>query len=206
MEGKEELDSPLKAFQACLQAFMVSVNQRIDSFIVEMNTKVTELKVSLEYTQTDVDALKQNMALKESCDEHISSIEKKLNKQADTIDYLENQSRRCNLRIDGLKETRNETWEETEALFRQMLTEKLEIPTETVAKIDMERVHRTGQQPNATDSTRPRQIVAKFTHFKDREAILKKARDIKPRNIYVNEDFSSRVVERKSSCYHKCNS
>ena len=204
MECSEEIDGPFKAFQACLQAFMVSVNQRIDNFIVDVNTKVTELKVSLEYTQADIESFKQSVTKNENADDHIAKIEETLSKHADSIDYLENQSRRCNVRIDGLQESGNETWEETEVQFRQMLTEKLDIPSETAAAIDIERAHRTGPQhkPNA-DSKRPRQIVAKLTHFKDREMILKKAREVKPSNLFINEDFSQRVVDKRKQLLPK---
>ena len=39
--------------------------------------------------------------------------------------------------------------------------------------------------------------VVKFATFKSRDAVLQAARATKPRGVYVNEDFSSRVMSRR---------
>ena len=110
----------------------------------------------------------------------------------DVTDYLENQSRRNNLRIDGVKERGGETWEMTEEALRRTFEHGLKMPTEQVRSLAIERAHRTGGK---TD--RDRTIVVKFASFKARDAILQAARAAKPRGVYVNEDFSMRVVNRR---------
>ena len=49
---------------------------------------------------------------------------------------LEDRSRRDNLRIDGLKEIDNETWEQTEEILQQMIRDVLELEG-----INIERAH-----------------------------------------------------------------
>ena len=63
-----------------------------------------------------------------------------------------------------------------------------------VRAMGIERAHRSGGAPNAD---RPRTIVVKFATFKSRDAVLQAARATKPRGVYVNEDFSSRVMSRR---------
>ena len=49
-------------------------------------------------------------------------------KMEHSIDYQENQSRRCNLRFDGVSEVDGETWEQTEKNVRRATTTALELP------------------------------------------------------------------------------
>ena len=50
---------------------------------------------------------------------------------------LEDRSRRDNLRVEGLKEIDNETWEKTEEILQQMIRDVLELEG-----INIERAHR----------------------------------------------------------------
>ena len=40
-------------------------------------------------------------------------------------------------------------------------------------------------------------IVVKFAQYKDRELVLAAAKKKRPRGIYVNEDFSLRIMARR---------
>ena len=44
-------------------------------------------------------------------------MKEQLRRVEDNIDYIENQSRRNNVRIDGVPEEANETWEKTEEIY-----------------------------------------------------------------------------------------
>ena len=44
----------------------------------------------------------------------------------------------------------------------------------------------------------PRPIVAKFTSLKQKEAILKVARKIKPKGVKLYQDLSSRTLQRRA--------
>ena len=55
----------------------------------------------------------------------------------------EDRSRRENLRIYGLQEIENETWEQTKKILKSMIQEKLEIED-----VNIERAHRMGNTSN----------------------------------------------------------
>ena len=55
---------------------------------------------------------------------------------------LEDRSKRNNLRINGIKEVKNETWEEFEERVNCFLEEKLDIDT---SEIWIERAHQVGE-------------------------------------------------------------
>ena len=56
------------------------------------------------------------------------------------INYLE-RSRQNNIRVNGIPENQNETWEETENKLKVLIKEELKIEKEIV----IERAHRTGK-------------------------------------------------------------
>ena len=53
-----------------------------------------------------------------------------LDYHTDKIEYLENQSRRSNIRIDGIREEEAETWDNTETKVKEILKEKLNLDEE----------------------------------------------------------------------------
>ena len=46
-------------------------------------------------------------------------------------------------------------------------------------------------------------IVVKFAQYKDRELVLAAAKKKRPRGIYVNEDFSQRIMARRKELLPK---
>ena len=59
----------------------------------------------------------------------------------DKMEYSENQSRRNNIRIDGIPKEPDETWEDTESKAKVALESKLNLPF----KVEIKRAHRTGK-------------------------------------------------------------
>ena len=117
----------------------------------------------------------------------------------DGLDYVENQTRRNNLRIDGVAEIAAENWADTETVARKSFATALKLPEAQANAIRIERAHRTG--PNSTG--RPKTIVVRFETYKDRDCILQTARKEKTRGIFVNEDLSHRVMERRKQLMPK---
>ena len=93
-----------------------------------------------------------------------------------------------------VKERAEEAWADTEQALRKVLETDLKMPADHVKAIAIERAHRTGGAQNAD---RDRTVVVKFTNFKERDSVLQAARANRPRGVFVNEDFSRRVVSRR---------
>ena len=191
-----------EAFKQCLQCYMESTNTRMDSFIKEVTKDLCDIKSSLEFTQKDVAELKATQTTTESVtsnvEQDLAEVKKETDKLSELVDYLENQSRRNNLRIDGVPELPNESWEQTQDQVKKTFASKLQLSSED---IEIERAHRTGNKRHSTEhrneEPKPRTIVVKLNKFKDREAILKQAKVIKCKGLYINEDFSQKVLEKR---------
>ena len=64
---------------------------------------------------------------------------------------MEDRSQHGNLRVDGLKEVENETWEQIKQILKSIIQEKLEIEY-----VNIQRAHRVGN----TSNTSPRTVVS----------------------------------------------
>ena len=110
-----------------------------------------------------------------------------------TIYLICSQSRRNNLRFEGLLEDDNETWDEMEAKVKNLLVENLDFESAP----EIECAHRTGRTGRQDGTPQPRTVVCKFTSYKAKEAILKKARRIKPEGLNIFEDLAEETMEKR---------
>ena len=125
----------------------------------DLSKETDDLKLSIETSQeiTDEKFKEINKKLKNDKQQHGNEIDELWQENEylrEKLRDIEDRSRRDNLRIDGLQEVENETWEQTEKILKDMIQEKLEIQDE--------RAHRVG----STSNTSPRTVVAKFSSFK----------------------------------------
>ena len=155
-------------------------NSQIDQVTQEIkdnNTRINvigketdELKLSVEASQEMMD--KKIEKAEGKVNQYKLQHDKDINELWQENEYLrekmrdlEDRSRLDKLRVDGLKETDNETWEQTEEILQQMIRDVLELEG-----INIERAHRVGNKSNEKNA--PRTIIAKFSSYKDKQAIL----------------------------------
>ena len=174
--------------------------------IKKVQSDINELKASLEQTETVLE-------------EKVAKAKKKVEKPQEQInelwDYqvdperlefterkivdLENQSRRNNLRLDGKSEKKNETWDECEQDVQSLIKDKLRIGENMV----IERVHRIKKKGNSENLGKPRTIVCRLLHYKDKAKILTNAKKLKDKYVFINEDFSYETMELRKEVWEK---
>ncbi len=142
---------------------MNNVNKRID----QLTKETQELKCSLQFSQREIEDLTKNNERIEleskSARTDIKTMCETMIKITDKADYLEGQSKKNNVVVDGIPETQNESWKETEDKVRSVITEKLHLDC---SRMEIERAHRTGN-PSGYSGKRPRPAVIKFLRHKD---------------------------------------
>ena len=117
-----------------------------------------------------------------------------------TINYnklvdLEDRSRRCNLRINGVTEKKDETWEQCEDEIQNIFNENL-----VLENIDIERAHRS---KGKTSSNKPRAIVCKLLSYKQKKEVLNNVKKLKGSDIFVNEDFCFETMQRRKELWEE---
>ena len=104
----KQQESTLKVF---LSAFMDSVNTRIDNLMKD----VQSVKSSLEFTQAQVEELITS-------DLRVMEVKVRIEDEGNKLDDLENRSRVNNLCFEGIPESPNETWQETESKIKHLIS------------------------------------------------------------------------------------
>lgn len=188
----EMLQQQERTFKSFVEMIIDTSNKRCDETIKELY----ELKTSVHFTQKEVDDVKRELSTlsmeSKSARGDILSLSESLLPITLKSDYLEGQSRRNNLVFDGIEESPDEGWAESEEKVKALLVAKLQLPGD----IELERAHRMAGRKDFTTG-RPRPIMAKFLRFKDRSAVLERARKLKGTNIFINEDFTEAVRQKR---------
>ena len=110
---------------------------------------------------------------------------------------LEDRSRRNNVRIDGIPETPNETWENCEEEVRKIIKNKLDITDD----IEIDRCHCMVKfQKN---KSKPRTVVCKFLRSKDKHKVLLNVKKLKDTGIFIYEDFSKATMALRKSLWEE---
>ncbi|XP_053381981.1 uncharacterized protein LOC128551589 [Mercenaria mercenaria] len=111
---------------------------------------------------------------------------------------------RNNLIFGNIAESSDESPVQTEAKLREFMTDKLKMAADLVDQIKFERVHRMKRNTVRSDqSRRPRNIVAKFTLFKDREIVRRLKSKLEGTNFYLHEQYPPEIMERRKKLIPK---
>ena len=190
---RELLQSQERMFKNFVESIAANLTKRVDDLV----TKIADLKARLEFSQNDIEKHTTQITLLDTnlqlAVEEITKLQTLGAKQLEKATYLENQSRRNNVRIEGIVEESSESWESTEGKVKEMFTEKLQMDSPSA----IERAHRTGKGKKPDGTPKPRTVVCKLYDWKEREAILKAARRIKPHGIHIYEDLAEETMAKR---------
>ena len=211
---KEMLKIQNRSYRTTVQMLVDDVKSEVRL----LRKDADDLKLSLQFTQGQVDGHKKisettkvkmdeiedRVKLLETNMNDYYSLEGRCEDLEEKQDYLENMSRKNNIKILVLTEDTEceKTWEDTETLVKKTVTEQLHVEEEILIK----RAHRVGKPrplyaKNSDDTNRkvpPRPVVVRFTLWKQKEAILATARKIKPKEIKFCQDLSSKTLQRRA--------
>ena len=69
--------------------------------------------------------------------------------------------------------------------------------------IVIEQPHRIKKKRNSENPGKSRTIVCRFLNYKDKTNILKDAKKVKGKNVFINEDFSHETMELRQELWEK---
>lgn len=189
---KQMLSVQESMLKAVFDSVVSSLNARVD----ELVKTVATTKTSLEYMQKDIDDLRPLRSQLENAEQEIGRVQTALGLQGNNMEYLENQSRRNNIRVSGIPEAVGETWEMAETKVKEAIKEKLDM------EVDIERAHRVNRRKTGNrrqgDSEKPRTIVCRLRDWKQKESVLRKARKEKPQDLFICEDLALATLQKRS--------
>ena len=170
-----------KSISKMIEANSKLTNQKLEKLLAEIRSSSDSAKSLSQKTKDLEESLTVNQDLIDvrikSIDEEMKEIKKIVdNNKAELKEQLriqEDRSRRNNVRFDGIPETENETWEETETKLRKFLYDELDITEE----LYIERAHHVAQNQSSKETSnglaKPRTIIAKLLDYKEKGEIMK---------------------------------
>ena len=205
----------------------VGVGGVMSARLEEMNTKLDQvltacgdialLKDEIRKLRDEVKNLKQSL---QSAEEEIQSLQesqketsaqvKENNKDSDFLFKdigalgrrnikLEAYTRRENVRIFNVGEEEDEN---TEELVRSIFVANLKIPADKVNDIRFERVHRISTNNSSLRApSYPKPIIARFSHYQDKEYVRSFYKNLKGTNIGFSDDFPKEIEEIHRKLY-----
>ncbi|XP_065639545.1 uncharacterized protein LOC136072299 [Hydra vulgaris] len=195
-ETERLLKEQEKSFTLIMSANLKIITDRLDTIEKDNNNNKSKIK----NIEKDLNEIKDSLSFQENKTlENISHLKKYYDNQINTLYKksidLENRSRRNNLRIDGLKESPGESWDDCEKEVKKFFNNQLKISKEVV----IERAHRIGKKKD----NKPRTIVLKLLNFHDKNKILNSLTHLKGTGIYINEDFAQETIEHRRKLWEE---
>ncbi|XP_068756607.1 uncharacterized protein [Montipora capricornis] len=152
-----------------------------ESFKREKEKKVLELDEGMIFANAE----------RESFKAELQDLHNQVNQLKDEKLYMEVYNRRENLRFFGIEE--EAVQKDTKEVLVNFLTKELGI--EGASDMEFQRVHRLGKQNPS--SGKPRQIIARFLRYPDREEVMANARKLKGKNYGISADLPKEIMERR---------
>ena len=151
----------------------------------------TELKYSVEFSQSEMDSLKQTVQQQRTQIKSLLDMFENASAVEDRVRPLEDFSRAKNLRISGLPEFNDETSEQSRFSVQKLINENLQV--EGVEVTDAYSIgSSTGER-----SWRP--VIAKQESTTQKFKCLKNGKNLKGSRIYIIEDLSRATMQIRSS-------
>ena len=185
-----------------------SLEQKVSNFDSELKKLWTfvhdqfkDNKDAMLKVSERIDTLEFSLGIAQDQITQLTSDKAKVN---DSLLYVQSQSMRNNLVFTGITEDPHERPEVTERKLCQFMVEKLKLAQDVVDGFRLERVHRMGDYSGRNVATnKPRNIVAKFLQFKDRELVRRARSNLKGTGYFVNEQFPKEIADRRKQLLPK---
>ena len=162
---EQVMDTQEKAFKSAIKILIEDVKSEVK----DIRKEIEELKLSVKFMSGKYDDVKKKIVKADNeingVYAKIKSINKEMNDGFEDLEwkqeYLDNQSRRNNIKITGVQEDDTEkTWDDTEMIVKKMIREKLDIEED----VKIERVHRVGKKLKSRTLPRPTMMVLPLYH------------------------------------------
>ena len=182
------------------QDILISIQGMIDTAVEKMRKTVeAEFQKSFEHIETNIYEIECKIdKVSPLLDEHkarISFLEGRQREMSERILSIESHSMRDNLIFTGLPEEDGETGADIRQLLTSLFTDDLNLDGDDII---ISRCHRLDNRRKQND--KPRDIIARFMHYSDRQNVLHSAKHLKGKNppIYINEQFPAEIEKRRN--------
>lgn len=162
----------------------MSIENKIDQLITKIDTNSAQIISKVESNASLIKTINDKL---ENLTAKVITVEQECTKNSSKIctisadlDSLEQYTRRCNLRIYGIRESQAEN---TDNLVLDLVKNKLNVQ---LTLNDIDRSHRVGKP----QINRNRAIIVKFCSYRDKQLIFSNKKMLKGSGIIIREDMT----------------
>ena len=171
-----------------------------------LNTKLNKIMSDFQSWQSRLDdcaktAYEARQFSKEVRDQHddvlnrVITLEEECAKLRRNPQEQEDRERRLNLKLVGVSEVKDETPRMTYQAIQTFFEEKLRLQNPEYLRL--EKYRRIGiRRPG-----KPRTILVRFAWFEDREKVWKSRKQLKDRDVWLQEDYSKETEEKRTKLF-----
>ena len=160
--------------------FVKIIISEMQEQINELKRENLDLKNSLEFSQAQLHEVIQGFKKQAEDIERIKRSSESVIKLHEKIRSMEDESKKNNLRFDGVEDSQGENYEQTQEKIQRLIKDKLQL------NISLSGAARVG----AHAPGRCRTIIAKFGRVVEKQACLRAAPKLRGTNVFLNEDLS----------------
>lgn len=172
--------------------------KNVDAKVNDLTTKVETLESTTRKAMKSIEDLDKGLTFLNSEVEHLKKLEKDCAALRQEVLYMGVYQRRENLRFHGIEEVPERAEDTRQVLVDFMQTE---LGIVDAGDIEFQRVHRIGSFNQ--QAGKPRQIIARFLRYQDRERVMRKARNLKGKDYGISADFPKEIVDRRKKLLPK---
>ena len=180
--------SLLAVQESMLKTLFESIVNVINTRMDDLEKSVSDIKASLEFSQTEIEDLKPLRPKLKEAEENLIRVH-------NFVEYLENQSRRNNIHVSGIPESPGETWNDSENKVQEAIKSSLGLEIERAHRVDKRK--KVGGKQSKEEKEKPRTNVCKLKDWKQRESVIREARKVKPKGFYIAEDLARSTLRKR---------
>uniref|UniRef100_H2ZSQ1 L1 transposable element RRM domain-containing protein n=1 Tax=Latimeria chalumnae TaxID=7897 RepID=H2ZSQ1_LATCH len=174
-------------------------NSHTEEKINEINSSISNMDKKMEVFTKWLDDAEHRIGNMEDAvqalETTIQQLQENIVKLQDKTKDLENHSRRCNLRLVGLPE--GEEGKDPISFLKDWLPSFFNLP-DLADKLEIERAHRAFA-PKPRNSERPRMLIFKILHYRDKELIFLGSLIYKNKSIHIFPDVNADLFQKYKS-------
>ena len=178
---------------------LFALNEETKNSQIKGERQLIEFKKSIDFLSGKFDSLDKD---RKEQGEKIKNLEEKLEKLEEenkslnnSVDDLEQYSRRNCLLLHGVKETADEN---TDNIVIKTLSEELDVE---ITEEDLDRTHRVGKPEKRDGKSRP--IIIKFARYAVRHNVYKNKKRLKGKNFLITESLTVKRVKALKAAQSK---
>jgi hypothetical protein len=192
ISGKfEEMNTRLNKLES-VEEKVTNLDDKLNKLWSDLDKRVAKSEDKLSSVEDMVELHDFNL---DKTKEQVSILQSENKKLKETIIDIQAKSMMCNLIIGGIKESKDETAEQTLGNVKKYFQDDLKIPEESLATLEIESARRIGVRRQS----KPKNVLVTFNNLKTKNYVKSFKDNVNPREsgLFMHDQYPPEVVSQR---------